>query len=137
MAAWVIRAVTSWASSTTTTSYSGIIGMPSIASIASRLWLVITSWASAARSLACSAKHSSPNAQRAFPRHSRALTETCRQSRSVCRGAPSRSPVPLSFASSSAHFRSSSTCLPIEPSGTSTSTPCSSGTPSRIRCRQA
>ena len=44
VAAWVTRAVSSWASSITTTSYSGIIGTPSIASIASSEWLVTTSW---------------------------------------------------------------------------------------------
>ena len=40
-------------------------------------------------------------------------------------------------ASSSAHARSLRTSAPCEPVGTSTSTPWSSGTPSRIRCRQA
>ena len=37
-----------------------IIGMPSIASIASSEWLVTTSWDRAARSFARSAKHSAP-----------------------------------------------------------------------------
>ena len=58
VAAWVTRADSSCASSITTTSYSGIIGTPSIASIASREWLVTTTCDSAAFSLARSAKHS-------------------------------------------------------------------------------
>ena len=96
-----------------------------------------TSCAWAARSLACSAKHSSPNGHLALLRHSRALTETCRQIRSVWRGALSFSPVPPLSASSSAHARSLSTSAPIVPSGTETRVPCSSGTPERIRWRQA
>ena len=60
VAAWVTRETSSCASSITTTSYSGIIGTPSIASIASREWLVTISCERAARSLARSAKHSAP-----------------------------------------------------------------------------
>ena len=60
MAAWVTRATSSWASSITATSYSGIIGTPSIASIASSEWLVTISCERLARSLARSAKHSAP-----------------------------------------------------------------------------
>ncbi len=137
VAAWVTRAVSSCASSMTTASYSGIIGTPSIASIASSEWLVTTTEACAAFSLARSAKHSVANGQRVAPRHSRWLTETCRHSRSVCLGAESRSPGPPLSACFSAHARILSTSAPIDPSGTSTSTPWSSGTPSRTRCRQA
>ncbi len=137
VAAWVTRAVSSCASSTTTTSYSGIIGTPSIASIASSEWFVTTSDARAARSLARSAKHSVANGHRVAPRHSRWETETCRQTRSVCLGAESRSPGPPVSACCSPQARSLSTSEPVVPSGTSTSTPWSSGTPSRIRCRQA
>ena len=86
VAAWVTRADSSWASSITTTSYSGIIGTPSMASIASSEWLVTISWDWAAFSLARSAKHSSENGQRWAPRHSRWLTETCRHTLSVCLG---------------------------------------------------
>ena len=60
VAAWVTRETSSCASSITTTSYSGIIGTPSTASIASSEWLVTISWERAARSLARSAKHSAP-----------------------------------------------------------------------------
>ncbi len=109
MAAWVTRAVSSWASSITTASYSGIIGTPSIASIASSEWLVTIRWERCAFSRATSAKHSWPKGQRAAPRQSRWLTLTWRHSRSVCRGAPSRSPDPPSSASFSAQARSSST----------------------------
>ncbi len=137
MAAWVTRAVSSWASSITTTSYSGIIGTPSIASIASSEWLVTTTEAWAAFSLARSAKHSVAKGQRVAPRHSRWLTETWRHTLSVCLGAESRSPAPPLSACFSAHDRSLSTSAPWEPSGTSTRTPWSSGTPSRTRCRQA
>ena len=45
-------------------------------------------------SRARSAKHSWANGHLVAPRHSRWLTLTCRQTRSVCRGALSRSPVP-------------------------------------------
>ena len=74
-------------------------------------------WERCAFSRATSAKHSWPNGQRVAPRQSRWLTLTCRHSRSVWRGAESRSPLPLSFASCSAHSRSSSTLLAIEPCG--------------------
>ena len=57
--------------------------MPSIASIASREWLVTTSWACAARARARSAKQAWAKSQRVAPRHSRELTETWRQTRSV------------------------------------------------------
>ena len=137
VAAWVTRADSSWASSITTTSYSGIIGTPSMASMASSEWLVTISWDWAAFSLARSAKHSSENGHLAAPRHSRWLTETCRQTLSVCLGAESRSPGPLASVWSSAQARRARTSLPIDPVGISTSAPCSSGTPSRMRCRQA
>ena len=137
VAACVTRADSSWASSITTTSYSGIIGTPSIASIASSEWLVTISCDWAAFSLARSAKHSSENGHFCAPRHSRWLTETCRHTLSVCLGAESRSPGPLDWVCSSAHSRSASTSLPIDPAGSSTRAPWSLGTPSRIRCRQA
>ncbi len=137
VAACVTRATSSWASSITTVSYSGIIGTPSTASIASSEWFVTTTCERIARSRARSAKHSAPYGHFAAPRHSRCDTETCRQIRSVCRGAWSRSPVPPSCASSSTHSRIASTSAPSDPSGSSTSAPWSSGTPSRIRCRQA
>ena len=58
VAAWVTRADSSCASSMTTASYSGIIGTPSMASIASSEWLVTISCDWAAFSFARSAKHS-------------------------------------------------------------------------------
>ena len=137
VAAWVTRAVSSWASSMTTASYSGIIGTPSMASMASSEWLVTMRWERCAFSRASSAKHSWPKGHLAAPRHSRWLTLTWRHSRSVCRGALSRSPVPPSSASFSAQPRSSRTVSAIDPTGTSTRAPWSSGTPSRMRCRQA
>ena len=112
VAAWVTRDTSSWASSTTTTSYSGSIGMPSTASMASSEWLVTTSWERIARSLARSAKHSVPKGHLAAPRHSRWETLTWRQTRSVWRGAWSRSPVPLPSACSSTHSRSATTSAP-------------------------
>ncbi len=60
-------------------------------------------WLRCAFSRASSAKHSAPNGHFAAPRQSRWPTLTCRHSRSVCRGAPSRSPLPPPLASSSAH----------------------------------
>ncbi len=111
--------------------------MPSIASIASREWLVTMRCDLCAFSFARSAKHSCPNWHLLAPRHSRAETLTWRHSFSVCRGASSRSPLPPSSAADSAHVRSSSTFAPIEPSGIWMSSPWSSGAPSRIRCRQA
>ena len=94
-------------------------------------------WLRWAFSLASSAKHSAPNGHFAAPRHSRWLTETWRHSRSVWRGALSRSPLPPASVSSSAQARSSRTFSAIEPVGTSTRVPWSSGTPARMRCRQA
>ena len=137
VAACVTRAASSCASSTMTASYSGSIGTPSMASMASSAWLVTTRSACWASSRARSAKHSSACAHRDAPRHSRWLTLTCRQARSVCAGAESLSAISPAVACSSAHSRSSSTSPPSDPSGTSTSTPWSSGAPSRMRCRQA
>src|SRR4051812_50132931 len=76
----------------TTASYSGIIGIPSIASIASSEWLVTTRWLRWAFSRARSAKHSWPNGHLAAPRQSRWVTLTCRHSRSLWRGAEARPP---------------------------------------------
>ena len=59
------------------------MGMPSTASVASSEWLVTISCERAARSLARSAKHSVAKGQRVAPRHSRWLTLTWRQTRSV------------------------------------------------------
>lgn len=56
----VTRETSSWASSTISTSCEGRIGAPSMASMASRAWLVTTTSARRARSLASSAKHSWP-----------------------------------------------------------------------------
>ena len=86
VAAWVTRAVSSWASSITTASYSGIIGTPSIASIASSEWLVTIRWLRWASSRATSTKHSCPKGHFDAPRQSRWPTLTCRHSRSVWRG---------------------------------------------------
>ena len=72
-----------------------------MASMASSAWLVTTMSAWLARSLASSAKHSAPFGQRWAPRHSRPLTENCRQARSLTPGtSSSRSPVSVSFAHS-------------------------------------
>ena len=90
----VTRSTSSWASSTTTTSCSGSTGRPSSASMASSAWLVTTMSARPASARAFSAKQSSPTGQRDAPRHSRAVTDTCRQVASVTPGtSSSRSPV--------------------------------------------
>ncbi len=78
--------------------------------MASRAWLVTTMSARPAAALARSAKQSSPTGQRFAPRHSRAVTDTCRQ---VASGTPgtssSRSPV----SEFSAHSCSRFTARPI------------------------
>ncbi len=66
-------------------------------------------WLRWAFSRASSTKHSAPNGHLVAPRQSRWPTLTWRHSRSVWRGAWSRSPLPPASASSSAHARSSST----------------------------
>ena len=83
-----------------------------MASMASSEWLVTIRWERWASSRATSTKHSSPNGHRAAPRQSRWLTLTWRHSRSVWRGARSRSPLPSFSASCSAQARSSRTFLP-------------------------
>ena len=90
----VIRSTSSCASSTITTSCSGSTGRPSSASMASSAWLVTTTSARPASARAFSAKQSSPTGQRDAPRHSRALTDTCRHADSGTPGtSSSRSPV--------------------------------------------
>ena len=116
VAAWVTRAASSWASSITTTSYSGIIGTPSIASMASSEWLVTISWDWRAFSLARSAKHSSANGH--FAR-AQALAVVHRDLPPDPVGVLGRRVAiarPLVSVCSSAQARSASTSLPIEPS---------------------
>ena len=92
----VTRSWSSWASSTTTTSYSGRTARPSKALTASMAWLVTTTSASAASCRASSLKHSAAMGHFCAPRHSIEVTETWRQARSVTPGrSSSRSPWPF------------------------------------------
>ena len=111
----VTESTNSWASSSTTASRSGSTCTPVKTSSASRVWLATTTSASFAASRACSEKQSTRSGHRA-PRHSRALTDTCLQARSVTgNGTSSRSPL----AVCSAHSRSRTTCVPSEDCGAS------------------
>ena len=66
--------------------------------MASSAWLVTTTSARPASARAFSAKQSSPTGQRDAPRHSRALTDTCRHADSGTPGtSSSRSPVAVSL----------------------------------------
>ena len=97
----VMRASSSCASSTITTSCSGKIFASANASIASIAWLVTTTSTSDASARAFSAKQSAPKGQREAPMHSLAVTDTARHTVSGTPGArSSRSPVSESWAKS-------------------------------------
>ena len=148
-AAPVTREVSSWASSMTRKSCSGRTELPCIASMASRAWLVTTSWELRAVSRDRSTKQASKNAH-CWPRHSRTGTDTWAHAAAVCVGASSRSPAPSASSSVCTHSRRATTSAPItdavsafadrRPSA-STSPPrresCSAPVPSIARCRQA
>ena len=71
---------------------------PSSASMASSAWLVTTMSARPASAWAFSAKQSSPTGHSTRPRHSRAVTDTCRHAASGTPGtSSSRSPVSVSL----------------------------------------
>ena len=96
----VTRSTSSWPSSTTSTSCSGSIWRPSKASMAMNEWLVTMTSTSRAASRERSTKHSDTIGQRP-PRHSSALTDTCRQARSDTPGtSSSRSPDSVTSAQS-------------------------------------
>ena len=94
----VTRSTSSCPSSMTRTSCSGSIWRPSKASMAMNEWFVTTTSTSRAASRERSTKHSATIGQR-DPRHSSALTDTCRQARSDTPGtSSSRSPDSVSSA---------------------------------------
>ncbi len=111
----VTESTNSCASSSTTASRSGSTCTPVKTSSASSVWLATTTSASLAASRAFSEKQSTRSGH-LLPRHSRALTATWRQARSVTgKGTSSRSPLSVSPA----HSRSRTTCVPREDCGPS------------------
>ncbi len=135
VAAEVTRSTSSCASSMTVRSCSGSTWCSCSASIASSAWLVTTMSARPASPRACSAKQSSPTGQRCAPRHSWAVTDTCRHACSDTPGtSSSRSPVSVSED----HSCSRLTSRPIRETANGSNSPVSSGSsgaPVCTRCR--